>query len=71
MNCPECGQGFSIVAGNTVHGERVRRLRCCVSCKKEWATVEITLMEHKNLERMLSVAEESRRQIARLWKEGE
>lgn len=66
MNCPECGQPFSIVAGNTVHGERVRRPRTCVVCKAEWWTVELPANEHRALE---LAAEKSRRQVARLWEE--
>lgn len=65
MDCPECGHGFSIVAGRIVHGKRVRRPRLCVVCRAEWQTVEITAAEHARLER----AEAARRQVARLWEE--
>ncbi len=66
MDCPECNQGFSIVAGNTVHGERVRRPRTCVVCKASWWTVELPANELRSLE---MAAEKSRQQIAQMWKE--
>ena len=65
MNCPECNQPFSIVT-DTMHGERVRRLRRCAVCKAEWQTIEITATEQQKL---WAAAEESRRQVAQLWKE--
>ncbi len=70
MNCPECNQPFSIVTGSivtgTVHGERVQRPRLCTVCKASWWTVELPANELRALE---LAAEESRRQVARLWKE--
>ena len=69
MDCPECGQGFSIVTGNTVHGKRVQRPRTCVMCKAEWSTVEITVTEHASLVKSRVKAEETRQQVAALWKE--
>lgn len=65
MDCPECGQGFSIVAGNTAHGERVRRPRLCTVCKASWWTVELPANELRSLE---LAAEESRQQIAQMWR---
>ncbi len=65
MNCPECGQGFSVTVGPMVHGERVRRKRHCVVCKEEWLTVEITVAEHARLEKVRAAQE----QVARLWEE--
>ena len=69
MDCPECGQQFSIVTGNTIHGKRVRRPRTCVVCRAEWSTVEITVTEHAQLEKMIAATEKSRRIVAKLWKE--
>jgi len=69
MDCPECGRDFSMTVGPVVHGQRVRRTRHCVFCRAEWQTVEITMAEHAEFERASAIAEESRRQIARLWGE--
>ena len=51
MDCPKCGEKFSVTVGPLVHGEQVKRKRHCVSCKAEWPTVEITRKEHARLER--------------------
>ena len=69
MDCPECGQQFSIVTGNTIHGKRVRRPRTCVVCRAEWSTVEITVTEHASLIKAQAQSEEVRQQVAGLWKE--
>jgi len=69
MDCPECGQEFSIVTGNTVHGKRVRRPRACVVCQAEWNTVEITITEHATLVKCQAQAEKIRAQVAQLWEE--
>ena len=65
MDCPECGQGYSVTVGPIVHGERVKRKRHCVACKCEWPTVEITAKEHARLRR----AEAARRQVAQMLEE--
>ncbi len=51
MDCPKCGERFSVTVGPIVHGEQVKRNRHCVKCKAEWATVEITRREHTRLRR--------------------
>ena len=65
MDCPECGQGFSVTVGPLVHGEQVKRKRHCVSCKTEWPTVEITRKEHGRLKR----AQAARLQFAQMLEE--
>ena len=65
MDCPACGQGYSVTVGPMVHGERVKRKRHCVKCRAEWTTVEITSEGATKLER----AEAARRQIAQMWGE--
>ena len=62
MDCPECGEKFSVTVGPIVHGEWVRRNRHCVKCKEEWPTVEITVKEHARLER----AQAASRQVAQM-----
>lgn len=51
MDCPECGEKFSVTVGPIAHGERVKRKRHCIACKSEWPTVEITRREHGRLKR--------------------
>ena len=68
MDCPECGQGFSIVVGPVAHGRRVRRRRHCVACRHEWRTVETDVAECAELFRVSidDLVEKARRDYERI-----
>ena len=65
MDCPECGEGYSMTVGPIVHGEHVKRKRYCAACKIDWHTVEIAAKEHARLKR----AQAARRQFAQMLEE--
>ena len=53
MDCPTCGQGFSIAVGAIHHGKQVGRTRHCPGCRAEWVTVEVTKTQHEEMVKAL------------------
>jgi transcriptional regulator NrdR family protein len=49
MNCPNCGEAYSLVLSTRTRENRVDRRRMCPVCRHEWRTVELTEAELSRL----------------------